>query len=341
MSRIVGLLMITMGLASSACEYSRLAGYEDTNDAERLAFEPFGTVTVQAAFDINGAGSNIDQIAFWEAPDPDDTLMFVSAKGNHLIEVWHFPFVSNEQTPLTHSSLNRLNGVSSDNQTDILYAATRSAVQMFSLPDLQLQGTINEGGGTDDTLPSDPSTTILNLPSGEARLYTSQDREILIHNAETGVFIGRFDTVTGIEGIAADDFYQLIYTLDEGGTGVHVYDPDGAHVANFGNGDFQSDGEGILIYSCRNASGQDDGRGLIVASDQIGSQTDFEFYDRQTGEHLGILRLVGVSNTDGIASTQEPLPGYPMGLFAAINNDRSTAGVGWDVIFNATGLSCF
>ena len=52
---------------------------------------------------------------------------------------------------------------------------------------------------------------------------------------------------------------------------------------------------------------------------------------------LGTLRLEGISNTDGIASTQRPLPDYPLGLFAAIDDDAATAIVGWDVILEAIG----
>ena len=45
------------------------------------------------------------------------------------------------------------------------------------------------------------------------------------------------------------------------------------------------------------------------------------------------MRISGVSNTDGIASYPYPLPDYPLGIFAAIDNDQSTAIVGWDKIF--------
>lgn len=47
-----------------------------------------------------------------------------------------------------------------------------------------------------------------------------------------------------------------------------------------------------------------------------------------------------MDNTDGIASTQQPLPGFPLGLFAAVHDDRSVQLVGWDVILEATGLAC-
>ena len=58
--------------------------------------QPFGTVTVDPGFDLNGIGKNIDSPGFWEGPDPEKTLLFVSAKSNELVEVWEFPFVDNE-----------------------------------------------------------------------------------------------------------------------------------------------------------------------------------------------------------------------------------------------------
>ena len=83
---------------------------------------------------------------------------------------------------------------------------------------------------------------------------------------------------------------------------------------------------------------KDTGRGLIIVADQRKPATDFEFFDRRSWSHMVTVRIRGVSNTDGIASTQRPLPGYPLGLFAAVNNDSSVMCVGWDKIFKATGL---
>jgi hypothetical protein len=82
----------------------------------------------------------------------------------------------------------------------------------------------------------------------------------------------------------------------------------------------------------------DNGSGFIVVSDQIGTQTEFEFFDRESWRHLGTLKIKGVSNTDGIASYQKMLPDYPLGIFAAINDDSTTVGVGWDVIFSEMGM---
>ena len=52
--------------------------------------------------------------------------MFVTAKGNHLVEVWKFPFTGNEQAPLRHSTFDagQVNGIVVDQATDRLFVAT-------------------------------------------------------------------------------------------------------------------------------------------------------------------------------------------------------------------------
>ncbi len=46
-------------------------------------YRRFGLVLVSPDFELNGKGKNIDSIAFWEAPDPTESLMFVTAKKIH------------------------------------------------------------------------------------------------------------------------------------------------------------------------------------------------------------------------------------------------------------------
>ena len=80
----------------------------------------FGTITVDPDIEVNGAGQNIDTIEFWKAPDSTETLMFVSAKNNELVEVWKYPFEGNELQPLNHSTFNnsQVNGLAIDQETD-------------------------------------------------------------------------------------------------------------------------------------------------------------------------------------------------------------------------------
>ena len=84
----------------------------------------------------------------------------------------------------------------------------------------------------------------------------------------------------------------------------------------------------------------DTGEGLIVVADQKDEITDFEIFNRRTKDYLGKINISEVNNTDGISITQQAFPAYPLGLLAVIDDDTSTVGVGWDVIFAKAGLSC-
>jgi len=301
----------------------------------------FGTVTLAPAFALDGAGSNVDSIAFWEAPNPNDTLMFVTGKANNVLEVWKYPFQGNELTPQQFSS--GINGVAVDQAADRLYVSGRK-VSVFSLPDLQIQGEFGQGiiGVGENNL------GILKHNDGRTLICVSEDHEIHRFEAPSFNHLGSFaPSVSSIETVLGDDFHQMILVPEEqgplGSPGVYAYHPDGTPFLKtatnrFGNNaEFDSDEEGVLLYTFPPSAARDDGGGFIVVSDQRVDQTDFEFFDRITWSHLGTLRLTGVSNTDGIASTQQALPAYPMGLFVAIDNDTATVGLGWDAIFTAIG----
>ena len=314
----------------------------------QASFAPFGTRTLAPNWDLDGAGTNVDSIAFWEAPNPADSLMLVTAKGNQLVEVWRYPFGGSELPPLTHPSFasdSQVNGIVVDQQNDRLYVAVgspKSIVVVFSLPSLTYVDEYIRGSVD---LSSEPNLALLPSSSG-GTLYVTASTRVHLHNAATGGPMGTFAPAKGLETIAADAYYQALYIPDENGaTGVYAYTPDGNPDVRtgdsvFGGTAFGSDAEGIVIYTCPATGGSDDGRGLIVVSDQLPDLTEFEVFDRQTRAHLGNLRLAGVSNTDGVGSTQRPLPGYPLGVFAAVNDDRSVAGIGWDSVLTATGISC-
>ena len=310
---------------------------------------PFRRTTLTPAFELNGAGSDVDSIAFWEAPDPADTLMFVTGKANNRLEVWKYPFQNNEQSAIQFPT--RVNGVVVDQETDTLYVSD-FIVSVLSVPDLQLQSTFGSGiiGVGENNL------DILKHSDGRTIIYVSDDHNVYRFDAADHSLLGSFaPPVSSIETLIADDFYQTIHVPEEqgpeGNPGIYVYDPDGVpFLQNATNlyGEiairllfkpkiFDSDEEGILLYTFPMSGIGDNGTGFIVVSDQRADITEFEFFDRQTWSHLGSLRLTGVSNTDGIASTQRALPAYPLGVFAAINDDSTTAMLGWDAIFTELG----
>ena len=302
---------------------------------------PFGTVTVAPAFELNGAGTNVDSIAFFEAPDPASTLMFVTGKNNDRLEVWRYPFAGNELPSLLFPA--NINGVAVDQATDLLYVSDR-IVSVFSVPGLQSQGTF--GQGIIDV--GENNLAILKHAGGATWIYVSDDHNVHRFHAVTRQLLGSFaPPVSSIETMVADDLLQMILVAEEqgplGNPGVFAFHPDGTPFLRNGtnrfgnNGEFDSDEEGMLLYTFPAHGHSDDGRGFIVVADQKSDVTDFEFFDRQTWAHLGALRLQGVSNTDGIASTQRALPGYPLGVFAAIDNDTTTAVIGWHSVFAAIG----
>lgn len=350
------------GTAASAAQRQFLngAGRQDGGSNPNLnssssSFHAFNTVTVAADFDAVGAGSNVDTLAFWEAPDATDTLMFVTSKDISLVEVWKYPFTSpSHQLPaLTHSCLkvtsdSATNGVLVDQETDLLYVASNFSrnVCVFSLPGLTYQKTISSGGNYG----REPNLAQIELPNGSAWFYVSNDDVVYVHDPQSGQKLDQFTPAKGLETMWGDSFHQVLYIPDENTrTGVYAYQPDGTVYTRdgksvFGNSTiFSSDGEGILEYTCSADGSRDNGAGLIVVSDQIDSAragNDYEVFDRRTWAHLGKFKLKlpngnFVYNTDGIGTTQRASPRYPGGLFAAIQNDTSAAGIGWTKIFAA------
>lgn len=267
--------------------------------------------------------------------------MFVTSKGNASIEVYRYPFEAQLKTIACGQASN---GVWVDQERDVLYITMRRAsdVCAYDLPGLEANPSLSfTTAATGDD--SEPNLTMLNLPGGQSRIYVSYDDEVFFHDAGTGEALGSFTPSEGLETMYGDDYYRVIYIPDENGrSGVYIYDQDGNPAGpKFGDSSiFESDAEGIWVYKCPSSGTVDNGEGLIVVSDQKDDLTDFEVFDRKTKAHLGKINISGVSNTDGIAITQQASPAYPLGLLAVIADDTSTVGVGWDTILAKTGLSC-
>ena len=304
---------------------------------------PFGMVSIEAKdieFNVNGSGTTVDSIAFWEAPDPAESLMIVTSKGNESIEVYKYPFTS-ELTTITCGQ--QSNGIWVDQERDVLYSTERNSnkVCAYDLPTLERNDALSFTTAAVKN-ESEPNLAMLVLPDGQRRIYISYDDKVFYHDAETGKSLGQFTPAKGLETMYGDDYYQVLYIPDEnGGSGVYLYEPSGNPAgSSFGDRSiFDEDEEGISVYKCLSNTA-DNGEGLIVVSDQKEDITDFEVFNRKTKEYLGTLQISGVSNTDGIAIMQQASPDYSLGLFAAIADDTSTVGVGWDTLFEKTGLSC-
>jgi hypothetical protein len=301
---------------------------------------------VEPAKVLQGAGYNIDSTAFWTAPVLEESLILITAKGNKIVEIWQYPFEI-ELEPLSTST--EVNGIAVDQSADLLYLALPGSqeVKVYSLPDLTPISSFGKGiiGFGENNL------ALYHPESGSTTIYVSDDHNVYFFD-ETYALLGKFapSEISSIETLVADNFHEIIYIPEEhgirGNEGVYAFFPDGTPFEKngtnrFGAGHFEGDEEGIVLYCRLDENGNDTGSGYIIVADQMRSISEFEFFDRETWAHAGVLTVGSVKNTDGIASSQVSYPDYPMGIFAAVDNDSRTAIVGWDVIFKAGSLSPF
>ncbi len=313
-------------------------------------FNIFKTATITPDFFLDGEGSNIESPEFFEAGDYRQSLLLVSGKSNDTIEIWQYPFRGNQQSAFETKSLP--NGLEIDQTEDWLLVGfpDEEKITVYKLPGLVKIMSIGEGKFDS----GETNMDILTKPSGEKIVYATEKNLVRGFNLKSGQAVLTFSPqVESIEEILADDYHQALYIPEEegikskihSGGAVLAYHPDGRPYPDgnniLGQGLFSGDEEGITLYKCLNQKGEDTGHGLIIVADQGGAgKNGLEFFNRETWKYLGTLTLAGVSMTDGIASTQQSFPEYPLGLLAVSNNDTNTALIGWEKIFTETGIAC-
>lgn len=314
-------------------------------------FNIFGKASIAPDALLDGKGKNIDSPEFFETDDYRESLLLVSGKGNNVVEVWKYPFKGNEQSPLQRSS--SLNGLAIDQKRDwlIIGDSEEKEAAIYTLPGLKHVKNIGQGIlGSGET-----NGDVLTQTNGGDIIYMTESHRVRGFDPESGKEVVSFSPlVESIEEVLVDDYYTIVYVPDENGGKSKIY-PGGAVTAYTSDGKpflkngtnilaqgvFSGDGEGAALYKCLDEKKQDTGHGFLIFVDQGGSRENgLEFFNRETWKHLGALSLSGVSQTDGIASTQLAFPEYPRGILAAHNNDKDVALVGWDRILTATKLTC-
>ena len=206
--------------------------------------------------------SDADSVATWVAPDPADSLMFVTEKNGDRVEVWspvtgrpHAPmhFIGGEQNSDDAGQFDRPNAVwvvyhvpFADEFVDILLVCEQlnGRVQMFRLPELTYFGQFAAGdlstqrvfgrglgpyhdGEDHFVIVTDRSTT------GKVKKYRLvEDGDVL-----GGQLVGEFGDETGddelniVESVLVDTFHDRIHvcgdewrTVGEGVNGFRVFD---------------------------------------------------------------------------------------------------------------------
>ncbi len=146
---------------------------------------------------------------------------------------------------------------------------------------------------------------------------------------------GKYSGKHEIEAIAVDDDLGYVYYSDET-VGVRKYhaDPEkpGANreLAIFATEGFTRDHEGISIYK------KTDKTGYILVSDQQANQ--FWIFPREgtaenphAHEPIKIIKT-STKDSDGSEVTNIPLPGFPLGLFVAMSDDKTFQYYSWEDI---------
>ena len=161
----------------------------------------------------------------------------------------------------------------------------------------------------------------------------------------------RWRTQSQPEGCVADDDAGVLYIGEEGyGVWTLPANPDRpAELVSFAaiaDGGLTADVKGLALYGPVD-SDVGTARNYLVVSSQ--GDSSFAVYDTGTRAHMGSFHVGGhaqiddVSDTDGVAATSVPLPGFPDGLLVV--QDGSNPGgnqnfklVSWTEVVRTLGL---
>ena len=277
-------------------------------------------------------GNNVDSLAIWIAPNKADSLVLLTEKSGGQVMV--FKADANATFVRRFGQFKRPNGIAilqnarlGAARKDLVFITDRddNRVSVYSIPDFALLGVFGEDL-------QQPMGIALYQPSRERGLFAyivqkraTDDAKVVRYrisetqgrlSAQRELQFGR-EVSVGQETVAVDAGHKQVLVADENERDIKIYSLAGKFIRTFGKGAFEAQVEGIVIATCGKG-------GYIIASDQKGL-TEFEFFDRNTYQHLGTVRGTAV-HTDGIALTQTKLPSFPNGLFTAQSDPASTGG---------------
>ncbi|MDZ7288483.1 MAG: T9SS type A sorting domain-containing protein [candidate division KSB1 bacterium] len=300
--------------------------------AQNITPSPFPPTTVTPIFDVNGAVGSPDAVTFWNAPDLNNSLMFVTGPSDAKAEMHQFPFGNNElaAVPLPGKVI----GSVADSEHDRLYVRVGKEIIGLQIPGFKEVirfGSPYLGSGEENPL------DLCRLHDERILVYTSEGSDMLGFDTRDGSLVYRFSTrCSEIETFVCDGFRNEISIHNENGPHIDLYTLDGTFITEYGVGNFQNEAEGATIYSIAEEDAYPTGEGYILFSEENEAPTRIRVFRRSDKTYLGLIEVEGVGGTDGMGNTQQRSQRYPMGVLAINNGNKTTAIVPWDHIFRRT-----
>lgn len=314
-----------------------------------LAFTVQVTRVYKTSIPPGGHGT-MDSVAIWVAPDPNESILFITDKTMDFLEM---------HNPVTNTYIGRIGGSGSGGgkldypngvavaynvdtglgKRDLVFAVERdnNRVSAWALPEKQFVGSF----GSSDL--DEPYGIAIRYVDGKVETWItntgkSPNRVFIYEISAEGSGIAgtlkrSFATEGSLESIVIDEYHQKAYICDESkNNNIMVYSLDGTFQERIGQGLFVDDPEGIVIYDMGN------GDGWIICSDQNADPTEFEVFERGTHTYLGNFTGNKTYGTDGLTLTQQALPNFPSGVFLPVHSDREVHAYDWKEIAQVMNL---
>lgn len=295
----------------------------------------------------------LDSLAVWPG-ETTGPLLFITGKKSDSIHLANA--VTGEllgtvgSNGLGPGDLRRPNGIAVLDNLLFVVERDNRRIQVFSLPDFETVAIIGRGllhrpygiaacrigEGIEMFVTDDYQATDDN---GEGRALdrrVKHFRMVLGHDDVSTTLVRSFgDTsgpgiLTAVESVEVDPERRLVFLCDEFAKEIKVYDFDGSFTGRvIGSGIIENDPEGIVFFTMGD-------RPLLLLSDQGIRATLFRIFDTETGQQAA--EFVGsrkTANTDGIALDLTPQPGFPRGLFYAVDDDTRVHAYSWERILEA------
>ncbi|MCY3838370.1 MAG: phytase [Gammaproteobacteria bacterium] len=281
---------------------------------------------------VPSRGDAADDPAIWTHPEaPERSLVVATDKRSGLVV---YDLAGKQVQYLPAGNLNNVDLRTGAWGRDDLTVAVASAREPNEIVILELE---HDTGRLRVVGRGEP---VVDEPYGICMYLDDRHRPWVVLNSKDGLFVQfelredysvaevrRWRTETQPEGCVANDENGLLYVGEEG-YGVWRLDADPgrpAQLASFAaieDGVLTADVEGLALYRTK-------GMHYLVVSSQ--GDNSYAVYDAVSATHLGSFRVGDhpqideTSDTDGIAVTSTPLPGFPEGLLVVQDGDNPGA----------------